>query len=712
MQSDGLRRKVLSTLLSASMVLSLVPAQALAEELEAVDDVPDEVLELVLKDEEFVEEDEALVAEEPLEDEADELDADASDDLEELDVLDESDDLAEAPEEADSLVPLSEDEAGTLVPMASNTKASDAIKSLKNQDGFKSGASYGKSGCWRFVNAVCQKLYGENAPGGTSGYKLTNPGNYPLVGQVVAPSLDATKQLLLKGYPGDIVQLKGGSGGYVSYQHTFILESVSDSGLTIWEHLDSTGVRTTTYTWSQFYSNYAKFSSSASSQGISLYHYKNYSSKYPDTTAPSDIVVTPNSNTVTNIEQRWYSLRPKGNKHKALDIDGGSTVNGGNLQVYDWNRTKSQLFDISSSGVNGSYNIVPIPAYEAGTTRYITVQYASLNSGENVFQWEGNGSNSQRWYIEKNSDGTYSFRNIRSGLYLDIYYGKLDNGTNVRQDKGNGANAQRFYLVSANAAIWKVNLSASEFTYTGKEIDPGLKAYATPSSPDYQLEKDIDYSLSLSNNVNVGTATWTVNGLAGNPTKQSGTFKIVPASINSASVSSISKQTKTGSALTPKPTITFNGTTLKEGTDYTLSYSNNTNAGTAKIEITGKGNFTGVRTVSFEIVNPQPKTKDISKATVSSIGNQAYTGKALKPSVTVKDGSATLKEGTDYTLSYKNNTKVGTATVTVTGKGSYTGTKTATFKITAASISKAYLGIIFSVATLGAFILHAIESKK
>ncbi|MBR2682506.1 MAG: hypothetical protein IKE22_04475, partial [Atopobiaceae bacterium] len=79
--------------------------------------------------------------------------------------------------------------------------------------------------------------------------------------------------------------------------------------------------------------------------------------------------------------------------------------------------------------------------------------------------------------------------------------------------------------------------------------------------------------------------------------------------------------------------------------------------------------------------------RDISKAKVSAISSQAYTGNAVKPKPTVKYGTATLKLGTDYTLSYKNNTKPGTATVTVTGKGAYAGTKSVTFKIVAPSVS-------------------------
>lgn len=75
------------------------------------------------------------------------------------------------------------------------------------------------------------------------------------------------------------------------------------------------------------------------------------------------------------------------------------------------------------------------------------------------------------------------------------------------------------------------------------------------------------------------------------------------------------------------------------------------------------------------------KQSDISSLTFGKITNKAYTGKAITPAVTVKDGSKKLTEGTDYTVSYKNNTKIGTATATITGKGDYSGTKTVKFKI-------------------------------
>lgn len=77
----------------------------------------------------------------------------------------------------------------------------------------------------------------------------------------------------------------------------------------------------------------------------------------------------------------------------------------------------------------------------------------------------------------------------------------------------------------------------------------------------------------------------------------------------------------------------------------------------------------------------QATEKDISTLSISKISNKSYTGKSIKPAVTIKDGDKKLVKGTDYTVSYKNNTKIGTASVTIKGKGNYTGEKTLTFKI-------------------------------
>ena len=147
-------------------------------------------------------------------------------------------------------------------------------------------------------------------------------------------------------------------------------------------------------------------------------------------------------------------------------------------------------------------------------------------------------------------------------------------------------------------------------------------------------------------------------------------------SISKASVTlSTSTYAYDGKAKKPGVTVKLNGKTLKNGTDYTVSYSNNTKVGTATVKITGKGNYTGSVSKTFKIKN------NFKKATVSGISNKSYTGKNITQSITVKYNGKTLKNGTDYTVSYSSNKKIGTATVKIAGKGSYTGTITKTFKI-------------------------------
>ncbi len=148
-------------------------------------------------------------------------------------------------------------------------------------------------------------------------------------------------------------------------------------------------------------------------------------------------------------------------------------------------------------------------------------------------------------------------------------------------------------------------------------------------------------------------------------------------------VLSVPTCTYAGTAQTPAVTVKDGSTILKKDTDYTVSYANNTRVGTATVTVTGKGNYTGSKTLTFTIT---AKSLSACKAALA-VTTCIYTGAAQMPGITVKDGNATLKKDTDYTVSYANNTKVGTATVTIIGKGNYSGSQTMTFAITAKNIS-------------------------
>ena len=219
-------------------------------------------------------------------------------------------------------------------------------------------------------------------------------------------------------------------------------------------------------------------------------------------------------------------------------------------------------------------------------------------------------------------------------------------------------------------------------TYTGKAQTQSI----TVKYRNKTLKNGKDYTVSYQNNINAGTAYVIIKGKGSYSGTVKRSFTIKPAIIyKQCTFYKIASQYYTGSQIKPVPKIKNGTTTLKNGTDFTLTYQNNVNKGTAKVYIKGKGNYSGSCSLTFSITARPVSTL---KITVPSV---TYNGKAQKPAVTVKYNNYKFKNGTDYTLSYKNNTKIGTATVTVKGKGKLSGTKSVTFKINAKPIKNAVI---------------------
>lgn len=128
-----------------------------------------------------------------------------------------------------------------------------------------------------------------------------------------------------------------------------------------------------------------------------------------------------------------------------------------------------------------------------------------------------------------------------------------------------------------------------------------------------------------------------------------------------------------GNKKTPK-ILTEN---LVEGTDYTVEYMNNVNVGLATVKITGIGNYVGEVEKRFYI-----KAMTVGKLKVTlSQDRFVYSGKYNRPTVTVTRSDGTVVAKSNYSLKFADSKKVGTATVTITFKKNYTGTKTKKFKI-------------------------------
>lgn len=160
------------------------------------------------------------------------------------------------------------------------------------------------------------------------------------------------------------------------------------------------------------------------------------------------------------------------------------------------------------------------------------------------------------------------------------------------------------------------------------------------------------------------------------------TVKSGTADIRNASVSlSRTSYEYTKFKKQPVITATYNGQTLKKGTDYDYYYIKNVLAGTGYAMIRGKGQYSCTKLIPFTIT-----TADIADGgTISDISDYTYDGSAKKPTVKVQFTGTTLTKNTDYSVSYSNNTNAGTATVKITGKRNFHGTLTKTFKINKAA---------------------------
>ena len=223
------------------------------------------------------------------------------------------------------------------------------------------------------------------------------------------------------------------------------------------------------------------------------------------------------------------------------------------------------------------------------------------------------------------------------------------------------------------------------------DISDDLLVFGLYSSGEwYDLFED-EYTINGYDPNKLGKQKITVNSVANE--ENSFNFNVyVQDTIDKQSIK-LSKTEYVYSGVECKPTVTITDRItrrrLTSGKDYSVSYSKNINAGTAKVTITGKGNYKGSTSKTFKIV-----PRNISTVSFSGLPKStSYTGKYIKPTVKAYYNGKTLKNSTDYTVSYKNNLNAGTATVTVKGKGNYTGSKNLTFKISPISISKLKLSL-------------------
>ncbi len=139
-----------------------------------------------------------------------------------------------------------------------------------------------------------------------------------------------------------------------------------------------------------------------------------------------------------------YRITMFTNEKLSFDIDAGKRENGANLQLWSWagDTSYQQQFKLIYNESDKTYVI-----YNINSGKVLDVQNASYTPGANVWQYEYNGTDAQKWVIEQNNDYSYNIKSKLNGLYLDITNAKLSDGGNVQVYSYNGTNAQKFNFI-------------------------------------------------------------------------------------------------------------------------------------------------------------------------------------------------------------------------------------------------------------------------
>ena len=266
-----------------------------------------------------------------------------------------------------------------------------------------------------------------------------------------------------------------------------------------------------------------------------------------------------------------------------------------------------------------------------------------------------------------------------SDLYNYTFKGWTPQIKAVTADATYRADFDQVYRTSIDY-VDSITLSETSFVYDGTEKKPEV----TVKDSGNVLEEGVDYTVAYENNINAGTASVILTGINNYRSTSTRTFTIEKAE-QSLTVTPAEVTLKVGDTaeltVEADDEVTYTSAdeavaTVENGTitavaagetivTVTVAEKDNYKAATAEVKVTVYKDMANINSYIISL----------------DADSYVYDGTEKKPAVTVSDGETILTEGTDYTVAYENNTNAGTASVVVTGIGTYTGTVTKAFTI-------------------------------
>ena len=287
--------------------------------------------------------------------------------------------------------------------------------------------------------------------------------------------------------------------------------------------------------------------------------------------------------------------------------------------------------------------------------------------------------------LKEKTDYTISYKNNKN----------VGSGQITVTGKGNYANKR-----TVNFNIVKKNISDTDVIIEDMAYAHDKKAHKTTpvithNGRKLKAGKDFEVTYDEGDYTETGSYDLTITGIGSYTGTAYGVIKIVGKEnlLGKAAVASIpAQQYNKGNEITLADNllkVTLRGQTLEKDKDYVVSYLNNVNPGKASVILKGIGAYAGTKKATFKIVRTAVEISKAECRNAESFRSMEFVkGGCMPCPILVCDGD-TLREGTDYTVSYKNNKKAGAAaTLTVRGKGNFKSKMEIHFDIAKKDISK------------------------
>ena len=387
-------------------------------------------------------------------------------------------------------------------------------------------------------------------------------------------------------------------------------------------------------------------------------------------------------------------------------------ITGTNISVswLDWSlgRPDEQSQAIGSTGTNGRFERTV--SLMGGKTCYMTVKNRGFNTGSYTLSVEKSTIDLSGFRIDLDSDTVpYTGREAAPKVTVTDKAGRAlkqgedytvtfsDNirvGTasvTVRGKGGYSGTLKGTFHVKYDMSGAEITLAKDRYTYTGKALAPKVKSVTVAGKT---IKEGTGFTVAYEDDRDVGTGKVILTGTENCMGRAEKTFKITKAPLGTVKLTD-DEIAYTGKPVAPKVTVKNKaGDKLTQGVDYTLTFKNNKAVGNAKVIVKGKGNYTGQAEAGFKI------KYDLREAAVTLNGYSFVSGgKKIRPQVLKVKVRGKTVPASSYSVTYENNTDVGTGTVRLTGKKKAMGSAEETFEIRPGrpgSVSVKALGLQFS----------------